>query len=49
MALAQTTYNVVGVLLFYPIPFMRAIPIHLAKKLGNIVAKVALKFGTNYF
>uniref|UniRef100_A0A914CH60 Sodium-dependent phosphate transporter n=1 Tax=Acrobeloides nanus TaxID=290746 RepID=A0A914CH60_9BILA len=39
MALSQTTYNVVGVLLFYPIPFMRAIPIHLAKKLGNIVAK----------
>uniref|UniRef100_A0A914DIV8 Sodium-dependent phosphate transporter n=2 Tax=Acrobeloides nanus TaxID=290746 RepID=A0A914DIV8_9BILA len=39
MALAQTIFNVFGALLFFPIPFMRTIPIHMATKLGNVVAK----------
>jgi sodium-dependent phosphate cotransporter len=39
IALAQTIYNLLGILLFYPIPFMRHIPINLAMKLGDKTAK----------
>ncbi|KAI6238208.1 hypothetical protein M3Y99_00719700 [Aphelenchoides fujianensis] len=39
MALCQTLYNCLGMLLFYPIPFMRQIPISIAMKLGNTTAK----------
>uniref|UniRef100_A0A914E088 Uncharacterized protein n=1 Tax=Acrobeloides nanus TaxID=290746 RepID=A0A914E088_9BILA len=39
MALAQTVYNLIGVILFYPIPFMRRIPINIAKKLANKTSK----------
>ncbi|KAI6206666.1 Progestin and AdipoQ Receptor family [Aphelenchoides besseyi] len=39
MALCQTLYNLFGMLLFYPIPFMRQIPITIAMKLGNTTAK----------
>uniref|UniRef100_A0A914E840 Uncharacterized protein n=1 Tax=Acrobeloides nanus TaxID=290746 RepID=A0A914E840_9BILA len=42
MALAQTVYNLIGVILFYPIPFMRRIPINIAKKLANKTSKVSI-------
>lgn len=38
IALCHMFFNLTGILLFYPIPFMR-IPVSLAKKLGNITAK----------
>ena len=38
VAFAHLLFNVSGILLFYPLPFMRAIPPKLAKKLGNITA-----------
>ncbi|KAI6243657.1 Sodium-dependent phosphate transport protein 2B-like protein [Aphelenchoides fujianensis] len=41
IALCQTLYNVIGVLLFYPIPFMRKIPLTIAMKLGDTTAKVS--------
>jgi len=37
-ALIHMFFNIIGILLFYPIPFMR-IPIPLCKKLGKITAK----------
>jgi len=39
IALAQTIYNLLGIVLFYPIPFLRHIPIKLAMKLGDKTAK----------
>uniref|UniRef100_A0A7E4W6R3 Sodium-dependent phosphate transport protein 2B n=1 Tax=Panagrellus redivivus TaxID=6233 RepID=A0A7E4W6R3_PANRE len=39
MALSQTFYNFFGLLLFYPIPFLRRIPMNLAMKLGDTTAK----------
>lgn len=39
IGLCHFLFNVGGILLFYPIPFMRKIPINLAKKLGNTTAK----------
>lgn len=41
IALCESSYNILGVVLFYPIPFIRRIPIRLAKKLGNIIAEVS--------
>ncbi|XP_068200931.1 sodium-dependent phosphate transport protein 2B-like [Palaemon carinicauda] len=38
IALVHLFFNIFGILLFYPIPFMR-FPIPLAKKLGDITAK----------
>ncbi|XP_071532209.1 sodium-dependent phosphate transport protein 2B-like [Panulirus ornatus] len=38
IALVHLFFNIFGILLFYPIPFMR-FPIGLAKKLGNTTAK----------
>eukprot|EP00545_Synedropsis_sp_CCMP1620_P013283 CAMPEP_0119014222 /NCGR_PEP_ID=MMETSP1176-20130426/9420_1 /TAXON_ID=265551 /ORGANISM="Synedropsis recta cf, Strain CCMP1620" /LENGTH=587 /DNA_ID=CAMNT_0006967373 /DNA_START=119 /DNA_END=1882 /DNA_ORIENTATION=- len=35
VALAHLFFNLSGILLFYPIPFMRQIPIDLARKLGR--------------
>jgi sodium-dependent phosphate cotransporter len=35
VALAHLFFNISGILLFYPIPFMRAIPLDLARKLGS--------------
>ena len=32
-------FNVFGILLFYPIPFMRRLPLAGAKMLGNTTAK----------
>ena len=39
IALCHLFFNLTGILIFYPIPFMRRIPIDFAKKLGNITAK----------
>ena len=38
VALCHLFFNIFGILIFYPIPFMR-IPIPLAKRLGDITAK----------
>ena len=35
VALAHLFFNVTGTVIFYPIPFMRRIPIHAAKQLGR--------------
>ena len=39
MALSHLFINITGILIWYPIPFMRQIPISLAKSLGNITAE----------
>ncbi|KAK3095518.1 hypothetical protein FSP39_015589 [Pinctada imbricata] len=39
VALAHLFFNISGMLLFYPIPPLRRIPIKLAKSLGNITAR----------
>ncbi|XP_014662695.1 PREDICTED: sodium-dependent phosphate transport protein 2B-like isoform X1 [Priapulus caudatus] len=39
VALAHLFFNISGILIFYPIPFMRQIPIAMAKCLGNYTAK----------
>ncbi|UJR28994.1 hypothetical protein I4U23_010212 [Adineta vaga] len=39
IALCHTFFNVFGILLWFPIPFMRNVPIKLAKKLGEITAE----------
>ena len=39
IALCHLFFNLTGILIFYPIPFMRNIPIKFAKKLGNITAQ----------
>ena len=38
VAFVHLFFNISGIMLFYPIPFMRQIPIRLAKKLGHITA-----------
>ncbi|KAF2344676.1 hypothetical protein FHG87_024568, partial [Trinorchestia longiramus] len=38
IALVHLFFNIIGILIFYPIPFMRW-PIPLAKGLGNITAR----------
>jgi sodium-dependent phosphate cotransporter len=39
VALCHLFFNLTGILIFYPIPFMRNIPIKFAKKLGTITAQ----------
>lgn len=39
IAFCQTLYNLFGVILFYPIPFLRRIPLKIAMKLGDTTAK----------
>ncbi|KAI6205965.1 hypothetical protein M3Y94_00851700 [Aphelenchoides besseyi] len=39
ISLCQILYNIFGVLLFYPIPVLRKIPIRIATKLGETTAK----------
>jgi sodium-dependent phosphate cotransporter len=39
VAIVHVLFNVCGIILFYPIKFMRAIPIKMAKKLGKVVAE----------
>lgn len=36
VALAHLMFNVTGILMFYPLPFLRNIPLNLARKLGAI-------------
>jgi sodium-dependent phosphate cotransporter len=38
VALCHLFFNITGTLLYYPVPFMRKIPIHIAKGLGNTIA-----------
>jgi sodium-dependent phosphate cotransporter len=35
VALAHLFFNITGIAIFYPIPFMRAIPMHAARQLGK--------------
>ena len=39
IALCHLFFNLTGILIFYPVPFMRNIPIKFAKKLGCITAQ----------
>lgn len=39
VAFAHLTFNVLGVLIFLPIPFMRNVPIRLAERLGGLAAR----------
>ncbi len=39
IALAHTTFNILGILLFYPIPRMRRIPIYLATRTAAVATK----------
>jgi sodium-dependent phosphate cotransporter len=39
IALAHVTFNVLGILIFYPIPRMRQIPIWLAERTSEIAVK----------
>ena len=39
VALAHLCFNIFGILIWYPVPAMRNVPISLAKMLGNITAK----------
>ena len=39
MAVSHLFFNILGIAVFYPVPFMRRLPIEGAKRLGNTVAK----------
>ena len=39
IALCHLFFNILGILIWYPIPFMRKVPIKMAKILGNTTAK----------
>ncbi|GAB1600811.1 sodium-dependent phosphate transport protein 2A-like [Argonauta hians] len=39
IGLCHLLFNVTGILIFYPVPIMRKLPINLAKMLGNTTAK----------
>jgi solute carrier family 34 (sodium-dependent phosphate cotransporter) len=39
IALAHVLFNVIGVLIFYPIPAVRNIPVQLARSLGSLTVK----------
>ncbi|XP_070533453.1 sodium-dependent phosphate transport protein 2B-like [Ptychodera flava] len=39
IALCHLFFNISGIIIWYPFPYMRKIPIEAAKKLGNITAK----------
>ncbi|OQV17583.1 Sodium-dependent phosphate transport protein 2B [Hypsibius exemplaris] len=39
VALSHLCFNITGILIWYPLPFMRLVPIELAKKLGTVTAK----------
>ncbi|XP_038077506.1 sodium-dependent phosphate transport protein 2A-like [Patiria miniata] len=39
IALCHLFFNISGILIWYPLPFMRKVPINLAKMLGNTTAK----------
>jgi sodium-dependent phosphate cotransporter len=42
IALVHFLFNLIGVLLFFPIPFLRAIPIDLANRLGKLTLRYRL-------
>jgi sodium-dependent phosphate cotransporter len=39
IALAHVLFNIVGVLIFFPIPAVRNIPVHLARYLGSLTVR----------
>ena len=39
VALCHLFFNISGILIWYPIPFMRKVPVYLAKRLGDTTAK----------
>ncbi|KAJ8036075.1 Sodium-dependent phosphate transport protein 2A [Holothuria leucospilota] len=39
IALCHLFFNITGIIIWYPIPFLRKVPIHIAKGLGNNTAK----------
>ena len=39
IALCHSLFNIFGILIWYPIPFLRKIPLNLAKSLGNTTSK----------
>ncbi len=41
VALVHTLFNIAGILLFYPIPLMRSLPIRLATRTGEIASRRA--------
>ena len=41
VALVHTLFNLAGILLFYPIPALRALPIRMAERTGELAAKRA--------
>jgi hypothetical protein len=41
IALVHLCFNVIGIVLFYPLPFMRW-PIHMARALGDITSRYRL-------
>jgi hypothetical protein len=45
IALVHLCFNVIGIVLFYPLPFMRW-PIHMARALGDITSRYRLVKGT---
>jgi hypothetical protein len=44
IALVHLCFNVIGIVLFYPLPFMRW-PIHMARALGDITSRYRLVKG----
>jgi sodium-dependent phosphate cotransporter len=44
IALVHLCFNVIGIVLFYPLPFMRW-PIHMARTLGDITSRYRLVKG----
>ena len=39
IALCHLLFNIIGILIWFPIPFMRNVPLSMARKLGEIVAE----------
>ncbi|XP_072174297.1 sodium-dependent phosphate transport protein 2A-like [Diadema setosum] len=39
IALCHLFFNITGIIIWYPIPFMRKVPIKMAKRLGNTTAR----------
>jgi solute carrier family 34 (sodium-dependent phosphate cotransporter) len=39
IALVHTLFNLFGILVFYPVPFMRNVPIRMAIRLGDLAQK----------
>ncbi len=52
IALTHVLFNVIGVLIFFPIPFLRLFPVNIARKLGKISTKnrwIGLAYITTVF